>query len=153
MPSCRLPLVQVLETAERVKKGESVNLPTTVQAAPEQRTVPVAKGKGKGGRGKAGGRPGCGRFTPGLTQATLKPWLAVYEGKSPLFINAASAAGIVHLLKVLQPYKDVRLVLAAPGPVLYETLDHLSGRPIRPMAVKSRSVRTELVCGRSSERT
>ena len=120
-----------LETAERVKKGESVNLPTNPQAPPEPRPGFVGK-KGKGGgRGKGGGGPGgFGGFTPGLTPTTLKLWQAVHEGKTPLFVNAANAAAIVHLLKVLQPYKDVRLVLIAAGPALYESLDHLTSRPV-----------------------
>jgi imidazolonepropionase-like amidohydrolase len=62
--------------------------------------------------------------------ANLKLWQDVYEGKAPLFANAANAAAIVHLLKVVEPYKDVKLVLAAPGPALVETIDHLTGRPL-----------------------
>lgn len=121
-----------LETAERVKKGEAVNLPSVVQAAPEQKAAPFGKGKGKGGKGKGGGRPGgFGGFTPGLTPTTLKLWQGVHEGKTPLFANVSNAAAIVHLLKLLEPYKDVKLVLVAPGQALYETLDHLASRPLR----------------------
>jgi imidazolonepropionase-like amidohydrolase len=72
-----------------------------------------------------------GGFTPALTQETLKLWVAIYEGKTPLFANAANAAAIVHLLKAVAPYKDVKLVLTAQGPALYETLDHLAGRHVR----------------------
>ena len=63
--------------------------------------------------------------------ASLKSWEDVYDGKAPLFISAANAAAVVHLLKALEPYKDVKLVLSAPGPTLYETLDHLPGRSVR----------------------
>lgn len=121
-----------LETAEKVKKGMSVTLPAT--QTPPPATAPAAPiRQGRGGRRGFGGRGGGGPggFTPGLTPATLKLWLAVYEGKSPLFVNAANAAAVVHLLKLLEPYKDVRLVLAAPGPALDESLDRLKGRPLR----------------------
>src|SRR5439155_7358910 len=68
---------------------------------------------------------------PTLDSATLKLWQPVYEGKAPLFANAANAAAIIHLLKAIEPYKDVKLVLAAPGAALYETLDFLAGRQVR----------------------
>jgi hypothetical protein len=63
--------------------------------------------------------------------ASVKSWEEVYDGKVPLFANAANAAAIVHLLKALEPYKEVKLVLTAPGPALYETLDYLPARSVR----------------------
>ena len=61
----------------------------------------------------------------------MKAWQAIYEGKAPLFANASSAAAITHLLSVLEPYKDVKLALFAPGGALYETLDQLAGKSVK----------------------
>lgn len=121
-----------LETVDRIKKGQTVNLPAGPAPAGDPATTggpPMARG----GRQRPGGRPGGGPpgMTPGLTQATVKQWQAVYEGKSPLFVNAANGAAIVHLLKALQPYKDVKLVLVASGQTLYEALDVLAGKQVR----------------------
>src|SRR5439155_19438258 len=97
-----------------------------------QAPPPGGRGRGPGGRGLGGRGPGgFGGGPQGLTPTTLKLWQAVHAGKAPLFVNAANAAAVVHLLKVLEPYKDVRLVLSAAGPALYETIDHLKERPVR----------------------
>jgi hypothetical protein len=121
-----------LQTAERVKKGESVTLPSA--PPPGAETPPARAGRGgRGGRGR-GGRGGMGGFgggAPALSQTSLKLWQAVYEGKAPLYANASSAAAVVHLLKAVEPYKDVRVVLTAPGPALYEAMDRLPGRKVR----------------------
>jgi hypothetical protein len=120
-----------LETAERAKKGQAVTLPT---APPPTAEPPAAGGPmpRPGRRGQQTRAPAFrGGFTPSLTPETLKLWVAVYEGKAPLFINANNAAGIVHLLKALEPYKDVKVVLMAPGQAIYETLDRLPGRQVR----------------------
>jgi imidazolonepropionase-like amidohydrolase len=58
-------------------------------------------------------------------------WQDIYEGKTPLFVSADGAAAVVHLLRVLESYRNVKLVLAAAGPVLHETLDRLPGRGVR----------------------
>ena len=50
---------------------------------------------------------------------------------APLFVNATNAAAILHLLKIVEPYKDVKVVLDAPGPALYETVDRLPARSVR----------------------
>jgi imidazolonepropionase-like amidohydrolase len=121
-----------LETAEKIKKGAPVALPSGPPPAGPNPTPGPRPGTGR--RGGGGRRPPGGfggGFTPRLDQTTLKLWQAVHEGKAPLFANASGAAAIVHLLKAVEPYKDVRVVLAAPGPALYETLDLLAGRPVR----------------------
>jgi imidazolonepropionase-like amidohydrolase len=120
-----------LETADKVKKGAPVTLPSTPPSTTEP--APAAEPRGRRGRGRPQGRPAGfgGASAPGLSPETLKLWQAVYEGKAPLVANAANAAAIVHLLKAIEPYKDVKLVLTAPGPALYETLDQLAGRPVR----------------------
>lgn len=119
-----------LEAAEKVKKGMPVTLPSAPPASTEP--APTPEPRGRPGRRRAGGRspaPGGGPG-PALDSATLKLWQAVYEGKAPIFANAANAAAIVHLLKAVEPYKDVKLALVAPGPALYETLDYLAGRQV-----------------------
>jgi cytosine/adenosine deaminase-related metal-dependent hydrolase len=85
------------------------------------------------------GGPGGG--APALNQTSLKLWQAVYEGKAPLYANAPSAAAVVHLLKAVEPYKDVRIVLTAPGPALYEALDRLPGRKVRVIVRPGLSLR------------
>ncbi len=119
-----------LETAEKVKKGVSVTLPSAPPATTE--STPTPEPRARQGR-RRGGRPGApgGGPPPALDSATLKLWQAVYEGKAPFFANAANAAAIVHLLKAVEPYKDVKLVLVASGPALYETVDQLAGRSVR----------------------
>jgi hypothetical protein len=119
-----------LETVVRVKQGGS--LPTGAPATPPAGGAQPPPGRGRRGGGRfGGGAPAFGGPAPALNATTLKLWQAVHEGKAPLFANAQNPAAIVHLLKVLQPYKEVRLVLVAPASSLYETLDHLTGRPIR----------------------
>jgi hypothetical protein len=120
-----------LETAERARKGQAVNLPTapppTAEPPPANNPPPRP-----GRRGQQVRQPAFrGGFTPSLTPETLKLWRAVLEGKAPLFANANNAAAIVHLYKALEPYKDVKLILIAPGQALYETLDLLPARPVR----------------------
>ena len=107
-----------LETAEKAKKGLPVDL--SPGSPPSTEASPPPAPRARQGRRRSGGRRGFGGgAAPGTEAATLKLWQAVYEGKAPLFANAANAAAIVHLLKVVEPYKDVKLVLAAtrPGPV------------------------------------
>ncbi|MCI0465230.1 MAG: amidohydrolase family protein [Gemmataceae bacterium] len=119
-----------LATVVRVKQGGS--LPATPAAGPptpERRSGPLP-GR-RGGRNPRGGGPPAGGAPIGLNATTLKLWQAVHEGKAPLLATASNAAAIVHLLKALEPYKDVKLVLVASGPSLYETLDRLRGRQVR----------------------
>ncbi|CAN5501286.1 hypothetical protein BH10PLA2_BH10PLA2_02780 [soil metagenome] len=121
-----------LETAERAKKGETIT-----GTAPTGQTPPGGQTRGGQGRRGGGGRRagGAGGRGPigggGFNIESLKGWQAVYEGKSPLFVTATSAAAIAHLLKVVEPYKDVKLALAAPGGALYEMIDQLTGKPVK----------------------
>ena len=120
-----------LETAERAKKGETIvgTAPPAQAAQRGQR----AGGQGRRGGGGRRGAGGGGGFAGGggFNIESLKAWQAIYEGKAPLFVTASSAAAIVQLLKVLEPYKDVKLALAAPGGALFETLDQLTGKSIK----------------------
>jgi hypothetical protein len=120
-----------LEAADRAKKG----LPQAAQPAKPSTdeeppaTPPVGR---RGGRRGGGAMPGRGgRGGGGYDMASLKLWELVYEGKAPLFVNATNAAAILHLLKIVEPYKDVKVVLDAPGPALYETVDRLPARSVR----------------------
>jgi hypothetical protein len=116
-----------LENAERAKKGETV----TGSAPPTQPPQGGQGRRGGGGRRGAAGGAGFGGGGGGFNIDSLKPWQAIYEGKAPLFANASSAAAITHLLKVLEPYKDVKLALVAPGGAIYETLDQLTGKSVK----------------------
>jgi hypothetical protein len=121
-----------LETAEKIKKGMPVTQPSAPAATTEP--APTPEPRARPGRRRGAGRPagpGGGGPGPGLDSARLKLWQAVYEGKTPFFANAANAAAIVHLLKAIEPYKDVKLALVAPGPALYETIDYLTVRQAR----------------------
>jgi hypothetical protein len=122
-----------LEAVDRARKGLPAATPPSTPSPMPPATSPFPGRRGGGGGGRRfGGGMGFGGFGGGgLTPAALKAWQDVYDGKAPLFANAANAAAIVHLLKAVEPYKDVKLVLAAPGPALYETLDHLAGRSVR----------------------
>jgi hypothetical protein len=122
-----------LETAQRAKRGETI---TGTSSAGQ--TPPGGQGRGgMGRRGGGGGRRGGGipgrgpAGAGGFNIESLKGWQAVYEGKAPLFVTATSAAAIAHLLKVVEPYKDVKLALAAPGGALYEMIDQLTGKPVK----------------------
>jgi hypothetical protein len=132
--SASLDIVRTgLETAERAKRGETI----TASAPPAQaQQAPPARG-GQGRRGGGGGRRGFGGgagFAPGaggFNIESLKAWQAIFEGKAPLFVSATSAAAIIHLLKVIEPYKDVKVALAAPGGAVFEALDALKGKPVK----------------------
>ncbi|HLN27552.1 MAG TPA: amidohydrolase family protein [Gemmataceae bacterium] len=116
-----------LETADRARRGLPAAAPPANAGAGDSAPAPPAGRRGGGGR-RFGGR---GQGGGGFPAASLKAWQAIYEGKAPLFANAASAAAILHLLDVVKPYKDIKLVILAPSPALYETLEQLAGRPIR----------------------
>jgi hypothetical protein len=121
-----------LDAADRARKGQAVALQTTPPTAGDATPNIPPGGRRGGGNRFGGGRPGG--FAPGgggMNAASLKAWQAVLEGKTPLFANVANAAAVVHLLKLLEPYKDVKLVLAFNGPGLYETIDLLAGRRVR----------------------
>jgi Amidohydrolase family len=121
-----------LETAERAKRGETITASAPPAQAPQGAPARGGAGRrGGGGRRGPGAGPGFGAGGGGFNIESLKAWQAVYEGKAPLFVNAASAAAITHLLKAIEPYKDVKVALAAPGGALYETIEQLKGKPVK----------------------
>jgi hypothetical protein len=80
--------------------------------------------------GASRSRPGGGR--PGATAGTsTQLWADVAAGKTPLVVSAANAAAVVHLLQVVEPHKNVKLVVYAGGEALAEAVDALKGRSVR----------------------
>lgn len=63
--------------------------------------------------------------TTSSTDKTKEYWTAVREGKSPLFVNVNSAAGVAHLLKAIKKLDKVKIVLVATGPNLFQSLDEI----------------------------
>jgi hypothetical protein len=118
-----------LDTVDRAKRGLPA-APQAVTPAVPAADAPPAGGRRGGRRGGGGAVQGRGPGPGGFDRSTLKLWQDIYEGKAPLFANAANPAAIIHLLKLLEPYSNVRLVLAASGPALVETIDHLAGRKV-----------------------
>jgi hypothetical protein len=77
---------------------------------------------GGGGGGRAGG------FGGGAPAAGSQLWADVAAGKVPLVVEAANAATVVHLLKALEPHKNVKLVLFLAGDAVAETTPLLKDR-------------------------
>jgi len=67
-------------------------------------------------------------------------WSDVRDGKTPIIINANSPAAIIHLLKVIEPHKKVKVALVASGATIYQTVDLLKRR--KPTLIISPSVVT-----------
>jgi imidazolonepropionase-like amidohydrolase len=84
-------------------------------------------------RSRAGGSSGRPTGGPGgmAPAAGAKLWQDVHEGKAPLLASASSAAAVAQLLRALEPYKNVKLVLHAGGDTVAETVDALKGRTVR----------------------
>jgi imidazolonepropionase-like amidohydrolase len=57
-------------------------------------------------------------------------WAEVLDGKTPLVAEAANAAAVVHLLKAVEPHKNVKLVIFMTGDAVAETADALKGRNV-----------------------
>jgi imidazolonepropionase-like amidohydrolase len=74
-----------------------------------------------GSAGPAQGRQRAG----GSTSPAAKLWSEVAAGKRFLVVSASNPAGIAHLAEIVAPYKEVKLAVAASGPVLYEALEPL----------------------------
>jgi hypothetical protein len=87
--------------------------------------------RGGGGRGAGGG----GRFGGGggASNAGAQLWAAVRDGKTPLIVACANSATIVHVLKIVEPYKSIKLTLFAAGPAFAEAADALKGRSVRAL--------------------
>jgi hypothetical protein len=58
-------------------------------------------------------------------------WNDVFDGKSMLIADAANPAAVVHLLKAVEPYKNVKLALFMGGDSVAETVESLKGRNVR----------------------
>jgi hypothetical protein len=94
------------------------------------RLAAAARGRSGAGGPGGGGRGGFGAGA-GADTAGAQLWQDVHDGKLPLICNVANAAAVVHLMKAVEPYKSVKLVLFASGDSLYEAIDALKGRNVR----------------------
>jgi hypothetical protein len=124
-------LRQALEAVDRFKKGTPATTPATPGGTP--RIVPFPGGRG--GPPAPPTPPGSGPTNQPPPQAPTTPsgklWLAAYEGKAPVVALVQSPAAVSHLLKIAEPYKDLRWVLAGPAANFVEVADKLKGKPIR----------------------
>jgi hypothetical protein len=85
--------------------------------------------RGGGRTGGFGGPGGAGGLGGGAT-AGAQLWADVLEGKTPLVVEAANAAAVLHLLKALEPHKKVKLTLFLAGDAVAETLPALQERQV-----------------------
>ncbi|MFO0811491.1 MAG: amidohydrolase family protein [Gemmataceae bacterium] len=106
--------------------------------------VPVregAGGLGGGGRGPGGGRGGPGGKAAGKaagpptqlgppSTAGMALWADVAAGKAPLFVTAANSATVLHVLKIAEGYKDLKLTFVLPADAVYEAADALRGKKV-----------------------
>lgn len=85
------------------------------------------RGGGRGGPG--GGRGGFGGGFPGggASNAGNQLWASVRDGKTPLIISCANSATIVHVMKILDAHKNVKVALFAPGNAFAEAADAVKG--------------------------
>jgi Amidohydrolase family len=58
-------------------------------------------------------------------------WSDVLDGKTPLVAAAANPAAVLHVLKAVEPFKNVKLVLFMSGDAVSETADALKGRSVK----------------------
>lgn len=86
---------------------------------------------GGGMGGPPGGRPGGGMDALGSMARNQTLWVNVHDGKTPLLIEAANSAAILHVVKLLAPYKQLKIVLLANGEDLYEAIPALKGTTVR----------------------
>lgn len=77
------------------------------------------------GLGSGSSTSGASRSRSSSSSPTAKLWKEVKEGKRKLVVNAGNAAGILHLLKLLKPHKNVKLVLVASGEDVYRSMEQL----------------------------
>jgi hypothetical protein len=87
-------------------------------------------GQRGGGRGAGGG----GRFGGGgASTVGNQLWTDVRDGKAPLIVACANSATIVHVLKIVEPHKSIKLTLFAAAPAFAEAADAIKGRPVRAL--------------------
>jgi hypothetical protein len=77
-------------------------------------------------RAKSSSRP-----TVGSPAAGTQLWADVFDGKTPLVASAANSAAVLHLLKAVEPHKNVKLVIFMGGDAVAETIDSLKGRNVK----------------------
>src|SRR5207249_582917 len=86
---------------------------------------------GRGGRGGAGGARGGGgggaAGTAEVQDSDTQLWQKVHDGQAPLIASTANAASVIQLMRALEPYTNVKLVLFTTGDSAYETVDVLKG--------------------------
>lgn len=83
-------------------------------------------------QGRPGGSGGAGASagTAPPPSTAQDPWKDVVDGKTPLLVEAANAAAVVHVLKLLQPYPNIKLVLFLAGDAVPENLALLKERKV-----------------------
>jgi predicted amidohydrolase len=117
---------QALETADRFKKGPVA--PQAAAAIASGAAVPITP------PGQRPPMPSTVPTTPPAqapTTPSAKMWLAAYEGKAPVVALVNTPAAVSHLLKIAEPYKDVKWVLAGPAATFIEIAHKLKGKPIK----------------------
>jgi Amidohydrolase family len=77
-------------------------------------------------RSSAARTPTSSRSSSASSNPTTELWKAVKSGKAPLFVNANNAATILYVIAIQKEYKDLRLVLVANGPDIFQTIDALA---------------------------
>jgi hypothetical protein len=86
------------------------------------------QGGGRQGGGRQGGaRPGGGGGGPlgAPSTAGMELWHNVVDGKAPLFVTAANSATVLHVLKIVEDYKHVKLTFVLSADAVYEAIDAL----------------------------
>lgn len=63
--------------------------------------------------------------------STNQLWADVAAGKRPLFLNVANAASIAHLVKAVEPYPDVKLIVTGQGAGMVQAVEQLKKRKAR----------------------
>ncbi|MFL5341419.1 MAG: amidohydrolase family protein [Gemmataceae bacterium] len=72
------------------------------------------------------------RPAPGSPQAAgTQLWNEVHDGKTALVAQCGSPAAVLHLLKAIEPYRSVQLVLFLTGDAIYETASALKDHKAR----------------------
>ncbi len=64
-------------------------------------------------------------------QAGGQMWLDVHDGKAPLIVSAANSAAIAHLVRAVEPYKNVKLTIMASGVAFADAIESLKGKNVR----------------------
>jgi hypothetical protein len=125
---------QALEAIDKFKKGTPGQTPGVPSTTSTTRPGPV-NFPPPGSRGAPPPPPGSGPTNqppPGPpTTPSGKLWLSAYEGKTPVVAMVSSPAAVSHLLRIAEPYKDVKWVLAGLAANFVEVADKLKGKPIK----------------------